>query len=432
MKLFGYEIKRKRAAIAGSAGGPTRLRSDLTVKLNQVFNWYNTSTSNPSLADGINNYSTGDILTYGRTIEGLDLHLRATVEARMNRAASLGWGIFDKNGNQIKPEDFDQETQLVFDAISGIEHFDQDRLQIAESLKHGYSVMQSIWKMGEVWIPETLKHEYPENFDFDDGRSENNLINARGRNRLYMRQNMTYNYTRAKNQNKWLVTTTDPVYEDRRGVGLYQKCVFAAYAKMSIISWMLNFAERAGSGMWIGKILDADNLPQKENGDLYTSTEINTILKSISVGNVGTLPSGVDLVNMTFDKGSDVEMFLRYLTYFTNEESKIINGGQSATTEIDRVGSRAAIESFMGQERETNLISDINLIYGQINRPLVFNVLCLNRSADVANNWLKDFKVSAILPDTDALQKANVRKIEAEAESLEIANDQARGTIDDV
>jgi len=421
MKAFGYEFGKIKAAASGTTGRAIsrNLTTDLTRTLNETYNFYYHSDSNPSLSKGISNYTNQDIIEYGRIVEGLDTHIRAIVEARMQRAASLPWGIFESDGNQVSQDDFDQETWLVYDALSGLSDFDADRLQMSEAMKHGYSVMQSIWSNNQYWFPVKLRHEYQENFDFDDGRSVNTLKPITGSDMLYMRPTISNLYTPVKDEMKWLVTTFDKRYEDRRGVGLYEKCIFASWAKLNIISWMMNFAERSGSGTWIAKIADADMLPRQENGDLYTAAEINEVLKSISVSSRGTLPSGVELEALHFDKDSDVEMFLRDILYYEQECSKIVNGGQSATTGLDSVGSFAAVAEFMNQERQVNLKHDINLIYEQINYPLVWNVLALNRSATVADNWLSEYHVSAVMPESGQKEKAETRKINAEADAIE-------------
>ena len=385
---------------------------------------------NAKLSDVINNYASAKILQYIKYIEPVDLFLASIINSRIAAVSSLKWSVFDTNDEEKekgKDEEYPEITDYVYSALENIKEFYQDIMEVSRCLADGYSVTQIIYEYkNSLLYPKNLKAEYPELFEFDDGLVDESTFDCD--NSLVISEDGStdnFNKIHPKHKNKFIVTTFDKRNENRRGYGLYQKTMLATYKKINIWSWFMNYLERSGAGVWILKPLDAMTIPQKADGTNYTSSELTTLLNNLAVTSRAYLGNGLDLLPLEFDKDSDVNMFLSAIEEVNDEQTMVVNAGQTQTTGDNKYGTRSSAEVYESVQFQKTTIPDAKLVYSGINDIMLRTCLEWNFGKDASDKWLQNRYVGAKLPEISEEKKAEVKNKEADtdkkkAETLEI------------
>ena len=382
------------------------------------------------LSDAINNYSSTRILEYIKYVEPIDMYLASIINARISAVSSLNWAVFSTDDCEIEKgidEEYPNITEYVHNAMENIKEFYQDIEEIARCIAHGYSVTQIIYEYKDGWLfPKMLKSEYPELYEFDDGLvDESSFVYDNCLVISYDGSTDNFEPIPKRDKNKFIVTTFDKRNENRRGYGLYQKTMFATYKKVNVWSWFMNFLERSGAGVWILKPSDPNFIPQKNDGTYYTSSELTTLLDNLAVTSRAYLGNGLELLPLQFDKDSDVNMFLETISEINDEQTMIVNAGQTETTGDNKYGTRASAEVYESARFQKTTIPDAKLVYSGINDVMLRTCLEWNFGKDAADEWLRNRYVGAKLPEISKEKQAEVKNIDADtekkkAETLEI------------
>lgn len=168
----------RNSSVLGPDGQPLKvsnLSADLlsTVSTGIRQTWSNeivTGLTPPKLASILRAANEGDnrdLLTLAEEMEERDTHFASVLGQRKRAVSGIDPVVTSKGTDKRAQEAKDAVEALVTAPI-----FDDMIDNLLDAISKGYSVIQPIWKFGEVWAPSKYKFEDQRKFRFDKESGE--------------------------------------------------------------------------------------------------------------------------------------------------------------------------------------------------------------------------------------------------------------------
>ncbi len=364
----------------------------------------------PKVPHVLNNRKSQLTFDFLREIEKCDREPAALVGKRINNVVSLTKGVFDSVENLenqvLIPKENDPITEFVYDNVINHSQFNQFCRNTLKALAFGVSITQvvldeSTWLLSEN--QNSLRDELPGNFCFGDGScgTEND-------NELYYWQNGKYHLAAPE---KWICSTFQQEYENRWGTGLYQQCSLLSLITTQIRAWQMTFGEKNALGDVQVRVTEKGDviLP---GGETLSMAQMLEMGKSYRKGAVAAIPFGLIMEKILPDVSKGADFFESVLSAAYQRKQLIIEGQTESSGMNQTKGSySSSVEA--GETLFQNQLNDLRLLIPATNR-LIKTMLKYNFSEELADDWLKEFTFSCMLPERKRKENAEISKIKAD------------------
>jgi phage gp29-like protein len=253
----------------------------------------------------------------------LDPHVYSCMEQRKAKTLSMEWEI-NRGGSRSRNIKFIEN--LFHDADFNISNIMDSMLN---AIAYGMQPMEVMWeKIGQYWVPVTVKEKPVEWFVFDDENRPRFL----SKNSMVDGELLPYR--------RFLIAQHKATYQNPYGERVLARCYWPAIFKRSTEKWWIEFLEKYGALFAVGKLPRSLMSPGSKE-----QSELLTILDMLVNSAVAVLPDdgSVDFKESN-TKTQTSESYIMRCNYSNSEISKAILT-QTLTTEISDKGSFAAAET---------------------------------------------------------------------------------------
>ncbi len=266
-----------------------------------------------------------------------DAHLWSCIQSRKSGSLSLDWGLM---GNTDNPN----QRNFIENILKNLDMHKIIR-DILEAPLFGFQPIEIIWdydKNNNMIYPLDLVAKPQEWFEYDSS------------GKIYF---ISQNKRQQIDKYKLLEVKYEASYINPYGISLLSKCYWLVTFKKASMRFWVNFAEKFGIPILLGKYTRGAS--RQEIEDLANS------LVDMAEDSVLVTPVDIDLVIHEANKSSSIELFKELIKFCNGEISKTILS-QTLTTELD-MGSYAAAQTHFKVRKEV-ILSDIRLVESTINK----------------------------------------------------------------
>lgn len=246
-------------------------------------------------------------------------------------------------------------ADLVKRALEGFD-FDKASTDLLDAILKGYAVGEVMWEVRDGWVlPKEIIPRDQRRFVFD----------LEGKPRLLTWSNMWEGEDLP--DRKFVVHRFGSKNADPYGLGLGHRLFWPVFFKRQGITFWLVFCEKFGSPTVVG-LFPPGTSPQDQDDLLAT-------LSGIAQQSAVTAPDGtkIDLLEASRSGSVTYPDLCRYM----DEQISVAVLGETLTTNIGSVGSKAAADTHNGV-REELTDADADLLSGSLNGSLVKWIVDLN------------------------------------------------------
>lgn len=294
-----------------------------------------------------------------------DTHAYAVLEKRKNAVISREW--------MVDPASDAASDRAIADEIKGMLSnlkFDKLCKELLDAILKGYAVVEPMWQpVGNRLVPTHFYARDQRRFVFDTDRNLRMLTPQDGINGI------------ALPRRKFIVHTVGGKDGTPYGLGLGSKLFWPVFFKKQDITFWLVFADKFGSPTVAGKYdASATKTEQKK---------LLSALQSISQRSAIIFPKGMEADLMEAQRSGAGDFYERLARYMDEQISEAVLG-ETLTTNIGTVGSRAASETH-NEVRIEVAKGDSDLLSDTLNETLIKWIVELNWPGSEPPTVWRDF-----------------------------------------